>query len=359
MNIVLRDIINSKKNKLLFIYAITFFFAIFITINYNKAISPFIISLFIFYILEWCIEKIMSYRVTRKVAAAFTYIFFLSFFITIILFLFPILWKQFLLILSHDLPIMFPKTQINLVYLLNKYPEYFTENQIKIFIKGCYSYSQIVGKKVLSISLYSISNFIYITLHLILIPIITFFLLKDKKKILSFFSSFKLKKNLFFYNIYCKLDNQIGNYIRGKLIEILIVAFLTFILFWYFKMPYALLLSVSVGISVLVPFIGIFLITVPIFFIAYLQWGINSEFTYCLFFYFLIQVIDSNILVPILFSEVINLHPMFILFSILLFGSMWGTIGIFFAIPIAIIIQCLTSAINECKSCEKKIKIHA
>ena len=112
-------------------------------------------------------------------------------------------------------------------------------------------------------------------------------------------------------------------------------------------MPYALLLSVSVGISVLVPVLGIVLITIPIIFISYLQWGIGTESTYCLFFYLVIQLIDSNILVPLLFSEVINLHPMFILVSIILFGGIWGAWGVFFAIPLAIIIQSIIITINE------------
>ena len=330
---------SIKKHQEIVIQIIITVILSYLLFNYINVFTPFIISLFIVYLLESCITKIMNYGSKRKITATFIYIVFLGFFVIVIFFIFPILWKQFLLLLSHDLPILFPKTQTNLVYLLNKYPEYFTEDQIKIFMQGCYSYSQILGKKIISLSLYSISNISSIIIHLILIPIIIFFLLKDRNKILTFFHKFSFYKSDVLSKIYFRLDKQIGNYIKGKTIEIFIVSFFTFILFWYFNMPYALLLSVSVGISVLVPFIGIFLITIPIIFIGYLQWGVNSEFTYCLLFYFLIQILDSNILVPLLFSEVINLHPMFILISIILFGSIWGAWGIFFAIPIAIIIQ--------------------
>jgi len=60
--------------------------------------------------------------------------------------------------------------------------------------------------------------------------------------------------------------------------------------------------------------------------------------------YGVIQFVDGNILVPLLFSEAVNLHPVAIITAILLFGGMWGLWGVFFAIPLATLIKAVINA---------------
>ena len=79
----------------------------------------------------------------------------------------------------------------------------------------------------------------------------------------------------------------------------------------------------------------------PILLIAYFQWGTSSEFWYIIIIHILIQVIDGNVVVPVLFSDAVNLHPLAILISILFFGTIWGIWGVFFAIPLAVLMNTL------------------
>ena len=128
---------------------------------------------------------------------------------------------------------------------------------------------------------------------------------------------------------------QIANYVRGKVVEIIIAGIVTFIFFRMFGLNYAALLAFLVGVSVIVPYIGVAIVSVPVVVIAFFQWGWSPEFIYIIFGYTILQILDGMVLVPLLFSEAVNLHPIIIIVAVLFFGSLWGLWGVFFAIPLA------------------------
>ena len=140
------------------------------------------------------------------------------------------------------------------------------------------------------------------------------------------------------------VNKKIASYVRGKFAEILIVWSISYVTFVFLQLNYAMLLSFLVGISVIVPFVGAAVVTIPIAFIAYFQWGFGTEFAYVLVSYLVIQFLDGNLLVPILFSEVVNLHPVAIITAVLVFGGIWGIWGVFFAIPLATLIHAVINA---------------
>ena len=84
-------------------------------------------------------------------------------------------------------------------------------------------------------------------------------------------------------------------------------------------------------------------ITIPVILVGYLQWGFTPEYAYMLIAYFIVQGLDANLLVPILFSEAVNLHPIAIVIAILVFGGFGGFWGIFFAIPLATLVKTIIS----------------
>ena len=82
----------------------------------------------------------------------------------------------------------------------------------------------------------------------------------------------------------------------------------------------------------------------PVAGVTILQWGLAPEFYWVIIAYGVIQFLDGNLLVPLLFSEAVNLHPVAIIAAILLFGGLWGFWGVFFAIPLATVIQAVLNA---------------
>ena len=144
--------------------------------------------------------------------------------------------------------------------------------------------------------------------------------------------------------VWTEMNQQIANYIRGKVIEILIVGAVSYICFVVLNVNYAALLAVVVGLSVLVPYIGATVATIPVALIGLFQWGLGNEFMILMIVYAVIQALDGNVLVPILFSEAVNLHPVAIISAVLIFGGLWGFWGIFFAIPLATLFKAVLYA---------------
>jgi putative permease len=175
----------------------------------------------------------------------------------------------------------------------------------------------------------------------------------DKMKIIHWFQrniipshSLALKK------MGWEVDKKIGNYLRGRALEFLIVTVVTTITFWIFHLQYAFLLAVLVGISVFIPYIGIIIATLPAFALAIIQFGFSDKLLYLSIAYSAIVLLDANVLVPLLFSEAVDLHPTVIILSVLLFGGLWQFWGMFFAIPLAILIAAIfkhwpTASVND------------
>ncbi|MFB4414339.1 AI-2E family transporter, partial [Pantoea sp. ANP04] len=162
-----------------------------------------------------------------------------------------------------------------------------------------------------------------------------FFFLKDRAMISRLVIGYLPQERTLITRVAHEMNRQIANYIRGKVIEIVICGGVTYIAFVALGLNYAALLALLVGISVVVPYVGAVVVTVPVALIALFQWGWSDQFIYLMAVYGIIQALDGNVLVPLLFSGAVNLHPVAIICAVLLFGGLWGFWGIFFAIPLA------------------------
>ena len=119
------------------------------------------------------------------------------------------------------------------------------------------------------------------------------------------------------------------------------------IIFMYFGLEYVALLSVLVGFSVLIPYLGAFIVTLPVAAVGLLQFGLSFDFWLLMGAYLVLQILDGNLLVPILFSDAVKLHPVIIMLAVFVFGGMFGFWGVFFAIPIATLIKAIWNSWPE------------
>ena len=94
----------------------------------------------------------------------------------------------------------------------------------------------------------------------------------------------------------------------------------------------------------MIPYIGATLVTIPIALVGYVQWGLGTDFYTLIVAYLILQALDGNVLVPLLFSEAVNLHPVAIIVAVLVFGGLWGFWGVFFAIPLATLLKAIMNA---------------
>ena len=183
-----------------------------------------------------------------------------------------------------------------------------------------------------------------VLVYLVLVPILVFFFLKDSQTLTAWTVSHLPRERRLMRVVWTEMNQQIANYIRGKAVEILIVGAVTYISFAILGVNYAALLAVLVGLSVLVPYIGATVVTIPVALIGLFQWGLGNEFMVLMIVYAVIQALDGNVLGPILFSEAVNLHPVAIIAAVLIFGGLWGFWGVFFAIPLATLFKAVLYA---------------
>jgi putative permease len=209
------------------------------------------------------------------------------------------------------------------------------------------------GGDLVSFSLSTIPGLITLLVYAVLVPVLVFFLLKDKMALLGWSKRFLPDERVLLQKVWNEVDIQIGNYIRGKFWEMLIVGVVTWIALWWFDHEYALLLGALTGVSVWVPFVGAAVVTIPVVLLSLFQWGATEAALYALLAYSVVQLLDANVLVPWLFSEVVNLHPIAIVVAILIFGSLWGVLGVFIAIPMAALVQAVLGVVMNRHSDEQ------
>jgi len=178
--------------------------------------------------------------------------------------------------------------------------------------------------------------------------------LKDKALILDVISRVLPRDRGLAGQVWQEMHQQVSNYIRGKVLEMIVVSIATWIGFLAIGMDYALLLAVLVGFSVLIPYVGALVVTIPVVGVGLAQWGMSGDFWTMIIVYLLIQGLDGNILVPVLFSEAVNLHPLVIILSVVIFGGLWGFWGVFFAIPLATLIKAVVHVWPDGLNLEKK-----
>ena len=126
-----------------------------------------------------------------------------------------------------------------------------------------------LGQTLLSFSISSIPTMILTIIYLFLVPLLVFFFLKDKELLISFIKNFVPKDSSLLGRVWNDVDRQIGNYMRGKFYEIVLVGTISFFLFWLLGLNYSALLGVVVGLSVIIPFVGAAIVTVPVVIAAF------------------------------------------------------------------------------------------
>ena len=310
---------------------------------FGSMLAPLIVALIIAYLMQGLVALLLKYGFTERLAFIAVYVLFFGVFITMLGFLLPQVWNQ-LRRMMEELPNLLSQGQALLLNLPENYPSLFSEEQINSFMDGLGGEVGSFGQAILEYSLASLPSVVAWVIFLVLVPILVFFMMKDKHQLLDWVGNLLPRNRPLMITIWREMDQQIANYVRGKFVEIIIVGSVAYLVFVFLGLNYALLLSVITGLSVMVPYIGAAAVNIPVAAIAYVQWGLGGEFWTVIVAYNILQILDGNVLVPIIFSEAVNLHPVAIIFAILFFGGIWGLAGVFFAIPLATLIQAIINA---------------
>ena len=311
----------------------------------GNVLTPVIAAVVIAYVLEGVVRKLCRFKIPHLLAVSIVVVGFVVLLLVLMLGLSPLISKQ-LTQFFLEVPNMLTQGQSLLISLPQDYP-FISETQIQEFVSLINNEIAAAGQLVVSRSLSSVVNLFTVLVYIVVVPLLVFFFLKDKESILKWLSHFLPKEGGLATKVWKDVDKKIGSYIRGKLLEIVVVGIAAFIPLKILGLQYAALLCLFVGLSVIIPYVGAIAVTIPVALVAYFQFGLGYEFLYVMLAYIIVQFLDGNLLVPLLFSEAVDMHPAAIIIAVLVFGALWGVWGVFFAIPLAALIQAVITAWPE------------
>jgi len=341
---VLRDWIQRYfSDEEAVVLAVLLFLAFTAVLTLGGMLAPVLAGLVLAFLMQGVVSFLERLRVPELFAVGLVFTLFMSVLLVFLLVLVPLLWHQ-LITLFNELPGMLAKWQSLLLLLPERYPHLVSDEQVLQAIEVARGEIGKFGQWALTFSLSSLPLLVNIMIYLVLVPILVFFFLKDRNMIGSWFRGYLPRERALITRVAQEMNRQIANYIRGKVIEIFVCGGVTYIAFVALGLNYAALLAMLVGVSVVVPYVGAVVVTVPVALIALFQWGWSDQFIYLMTAYGVIQTLDGNVLVPLLFSEAVNLHPVAIICAVLLFGGLWGFWGVFFAIPLATLFKAVIDA---------------
>ncbi|VAW80044.1 Putative permease PerM (= YfgO) [hydrothermal vent metagenome] len=314
-----------------------------VVLTMGQMLAPVLAALVLSYLLDGIVITLQARGMPRLIAVISVFSLFMVFLAFALLGLLPRLSYQ-ITQLVNQLPSIIGKGQEVIMQLPSRYPDLISEMQVQDIVNTIRSELAGLGQRAVSVSIASVIGIIALLVYLVLVPVLVFFFLKDKLRIMAWTEAYLPRDRALSRRVWQEVNGQIANYVRGKIWEILAVGSVSYATFVLMGLEYSVLLATLVGLSVVIPYIGAAAVTLPIAAIAFFQWGWSPEFGYIMLAYGIIQALDGNILVPLLFSEVVNLHPVAIIISVLVFGGLWGFWGVFFAIPLATLVQAVLHA---------------
>lgn len=299
---------------------------------------PILVSIIIAYLLNTPVKMLVRLGCPRLLAVWSVYIVFLGLFIYAMLCLAPLIWRQFIN-LVNQMPNTFVIAQLWLAKFVEKHPSILSKVDLQHVLAYFKEQSPKLGQTILRFSWVAIPSMAELILYLVLVPLLVFFFLKDSRVIINWLKRFLPRRRLLVRRVSLEVYGKIGAYVKGRVIEVFIVGAVATIAFELLNLQYAILLGAMLGLSVIVPYIGAVIVTIPIVILALMQWGLTAHFWYLMMVFAVIIAVDGNILFPLLFAQTMDLHPLVIILAVLIFGGIWGFWGVFFAIPLATLVN--------------------
>jgi putative permease len=331
----------GSEEALLLLVMIAFSLVVIITMG--DVLAPVLAAMVFAFLLEGVNSRLAGWGVPRTLAVWASFLLFVGGFAIVLLGLVPILWGQ-LERLYAELPRMVELVRESLLAFQQTHSDFLSDARLSRWADELTAEIGRMGQRVVPFFIGWIPGLVGLLIYTVLVPILIFFFLKDKDQIFAWLARFLPAERPLMRHIWKEMNDQVANYVRGKAIEIVAVGAVSYIVFVIFGLNYAVLLGFLVGLSVVIPYVGAALVTIPVVLVAFFQWDWSADFLWLLFAYLVIQALDGYILVPVLFSEVVHLHPVAIIVAVLVFGSFWGMWGVFFAIPLAAFVMALINA---------------
>ncbi|MGN7169967.1 AI-2E family transporter [Paenibacillus cellulositrophicus] len=302
--------------------------------QFLKAIlAPFVVAMIISYVLNPVVCMLAARKMPRGIAVLLIYAVFLTCLAVILINLIPMLIEQ-MEELNEHLPEMTMHAQNIMNNLDNRgFPVGIKEGVDQWLLqwedrlaKGISNFMDHIGST------------INIVLNIFIIPFLIFYILKDfdvfERAVVSLLPRTRRKASV---RLLKEIDEALGNYVRGQFLVCLIVGILAYIGYMIVGMPYALLMASIVAVFNIVPYLGPFLGAAPAVVMAStISWKMVLM---VIIVNWLCQLLESNIVSPQVVGKKLHLHPMLIIFALLVGGEIAGIVGLILAVPLFAVLK--------------------
>ena len=337
---------NGKKLLyilLVGILVLVFLFLLWITYPYFKEVFsflwrlflPFIIAAFIAYLLYPIINFLDRQQIHKGLAVLIIYILFFGGAAFLLYRVYPLVIQQ-MNDLIENIPqfVNMYESSINYIYSYTSFlPETFHDRIDELIIRLEDTLDQLVSRLV-----NGFTHFFDMILIVTVIPVLVFYYIKDyqgMKHLIKRFIPVRLHTRV--KRMVLAIDKSLGGYLRGLFFVSSIVALMTLLAFKFLQVPYALLLAILIGLTNIIPYFGPIIGAVPAVMIAYTISPLHA--LYVVIVLFIVQIIEGNFLSPFIMGKNIRIHPVMIIFALLLGGQLFGIIGMIIAVPVAAILK--------------------
>jgi len=296
--------------------------------GFLKAIfAPFVIAMIISYVLNPIVKMLGGRKVPRTIAVLLIYAVFLTSLSVILMNVIPMFVEQ-LEELGEHLPQLTMHTQ----QFMNRFDSSIFPGSFRMGMNNWFFQVEQRMASAISDFLNNIGTTINIVFNVFIIPFLIFYILKDfdtfERLTLQYLPRSHRKSIV---SLLKEIDEALGNYIRGQLLVCVIIGVLAYIGYMIIGMPFALLLAGVVAVCNIIPYLGPFLGAAPAMLMALtISW---KMVLFVLLVNMLCQTIESNIISPQVVGRTLHLHPMLIIFALLVGGEIAGVPGLIVAVP--------------------------
>lgn len=173
------------------------------------------------------------------------------------------------------------------------------------------------------------------TINLLLIPFLLFFLLRDGRAVKkSLISTVPNRYFEFTLNVIHKADLQLGFYLRGKLLDALLIGILATIILWLLDVDFYIVVGVIAGLTNIIPYVGPILGGAVAVVVAAVTEGNTDSALGIIIAFSILQLIDNTILQPLIISKNVKLHPITVVLAVVIGGKFFGVLGLFLGVPV-------------------------
>ncbi|GIP31439.1 AI-2E family transporter [Paenibacillus sp. J2TS4] len=300
----------------------------------SAVLAPFVIAMIISYVLNPVVTLLNHRKVPRTIAVLLIYAVFITSLVVIMMNLIPVFVTQ-LAELNEHIPQMTMKAE-SMMMTLNDHP--LLPDSIR---EGIYN-SLNKWEDAISTAISDYINRIGSTINMLfvafIVPFVAFYILKDFKLIergvITIVPKGHRRPTV---KLLRDIDQALGNYIRGQFIVCLIVGLLAYIGYWIIDMPYPLLMASVVAVFNIIPYLGPFFGAAPaILMAATVSW---KMVLYVVIVNTAVQILEGNVISPQVVGRTLHMHPLSIIFALLVGGELAGIIGLILAVPLFAVLK--------------------